>query len=55
MEIILGEFSCNCIIRVHVEVQKEKETFAVMCLRRGVHKRSKKINDYDVKPPDLTF
>ena len=81
IEIILGEFSWNCIISVHVEVQKEKEKFAVMCLRRGVHKTShkiigtlskdedhgsenygkksskgvKKMNDYDVKPPDLTF
>ena len=69
------------MIRVHVEVQKEKEKFAVMCLRRGAHKTShkiigtlskatttavkttvkkrskgeKKMNDYDVKPPDLTF
>ena len=81
IEIILGEFSWNCIISVHVEVQKEKEKFAVMCLRPGVHKTShkiigtlskdddhgsenygkksskdvKKMNDYDVKPPDLTF
>ena len=43
IEIILGEFSWNCIISVHVEVQKEKEKFAVMCLRRGVHKTSHKI------------
>ena len=43
IEIILGEFSWNCIISVHVEVQKEKEKFAIMCLRRGVHKTSHKI------------
>ena len=41
IEIILDEFSWNCIFSVHVE--KEKEKFAVMRSRRGVHKTPHKI------------